>query len=106
MKKVIFTANAENDIKQIFQFNSVLNKSFAKRINKQILEEIKIIANYPESAPIEHLLDYKTETFRSLVVADGRYKVIYTVKEEQILVYIVFDCRRNPEDINEVRLSQ
>jgi len=99
MKKVIFTANAENDIKQIFQFNSALNKSFAKRINMQILEDIKILANYPESAPIEHLLDYKTETFRSLVVADGRYKVIYTVKEEQILVYIVFDCRRNPEGI-------
>ena len=40
MKKVIFTANAENDIKQFFQFNSALNKSFAKRINMQILEEI------------------------------------------------------------------
>ena len=97
MKKVFFTENAENDIKQIFQFNSALNKSFAKRVNRQILEEIKILANYPESAPVEHLLDYKTETFRSLVVADGRYKVIYTVKEEQVIVYIVFDCRRNPE---------
>ena len=102
MKKVIFTANAENDIKQIFQFNSALNKSFARRINRQILEEVRILANYPDSAPIEPLLDYKTETFRSLVVADGRYKVIYTIKDEQILVHVIFDCRRNPEDIKPI----
>ena len=99
MKKIIFSINAVNDIKQIFQFNSVSNKSFAKRIQKQIFEEIRVLANFPESATIEPLLEHKTETFRSLVVAGGRYKVVYVVKDEQILIHVVFDCRRNPVDI-------
>ena len=64
MKKIIFTKNAEDDINQIFEFNSESNKYFAKRIHKQIFDEIRILANFPESAPIEPLLEHKTETFR------------------------------------------
>ena len=99
MKKIIFTKNSESDLKQIFQFNSASNNSFAKRIHKQIFKEIRVLANFPESAPIEPLLKHKANTFRSLIVADGRYKVIYVVKEEQIIVHTVFDCRRNPDEI-------
>ena len=99
MKNIIFTKNSENDLKQIFLFNSVSNKSFAKKIHKQIFKEIRVLANFPESAPLEPLLKHKTEKFRSLVVADGRYKAIYVVIEEQVIIHIVFDCRRNPADI-------
>ena len=99
MKKIIFTENSENDISQIFRFNSASNESFAKRIHQQIFKEIRVLANFPESAPIEPLLKHKVETFRSLVVADGRYKVIYVVREEQVIIHIVFDCRRNPADL-------
>ena len=99
MKKIIFSKNAEDDINKIFLFNSASNNFFAKRIHKQIFEEIKVLADFPESAPIEPLLKHKNEIFRSLVVAGGRYKVIYVVKEKQILIHVVFDCRRNPMKI-------
>ena len=96
MKKIVFAKNAEEDIKQIFQFNYALNKFFAKKNQKRIFEEVKVLINFPESAPIEPLLEHKTETFRSLVIVDGRYKVIYVVKEEQVLIYVVLYCRKNP----------
>ena len=40
MKKIFFTKNADNDIRNIFKFNSALNKPFAKKIQKQIYDEI------------------------------------------------------------------
>ena len=99
MKKIFFTKNAEDDIKSIFYFNSALNKSFAKKIQQQIYHEIRILTIHPYSAPIEPLLHHKTETFRSLIIVGGRYKVIYVVKEDSIHIYVIFDCRRNPANI-------
>jgi len=83
----------------IFLFNSASNKSFARRIQKQIYEEIRVLTNFPDLAPIEPLLQHEVETYRSLVVADGRYKVVYVIKEEHIFIHLVFDCRRNTDNI-------
>ena len=97
--KIIFTEDAEENIKKIWEFNCLFNKLFAQRIQKSIYKDIRTLSKYPKSGHIEELLKNKPDEYRSLVVAGGRYKVIYAEKVNYIVIHVVFDCRSNPDKI-------
>ena len=73
--KILFTDRALESIKEIHQFNSTFSKSFARKMHKKIMSDIRTVIQFPNAAPIEPLMENESATFRSLVVAEGRYKV-------------------------------
>ncbi|MCW0484963.1 type II toxin-antitoxin system RelE/ParE family toxin [Gaoshiqia sediminis] len=93
MTKIILTGTALKDLDSIYYFREDLT---AKRMVKTILKEIKILQKLPEAGPIDHLFVDEAKTIRALVVAKGRYKVLYYVEKDQVYIVRLWDCRRNP----------
>jgi Plasmid stabilisation system protein. len=88
MQKTIF---------DLFDFNCSINKPFAKRIQRKIYKEIHLLSIFPNSGPIEPLLKGRSEVYRYLIIAEGKYKIIYTITKDVIIIHTIFDCRRNPK---------
>ena len=94
--KIQWTDNAIKDLNAIYDFYSVKSIAAAIKLYNTILDETYPLSFHPQMAPIEPILSEKSETFRSLVVASGKYKVIYFVKYDQINITHVWDCRKDP----------
>jgi plasmid stabilization system protein ParE len=87
---------AEIDLDKIYDYYSNLNLNLAVRFYNSILEDIKILAKFPNIAPIETALSNQIKIFRSLIVLSGRLKVIYYMENDCIYITHVWDCRQNP----------
>lgn len=63
------------------------------------MECAKLLREQPYLGKIEPLLEDRDEKYRSLVV--GRlHKLIYTIKEENIVfIQLFWDCRQDPEKL-------
>jgi len=90
-----WTQKAENQLDTIFEFIKVENEISAYRIYNQILDEVELLTDHPNIAPVEPLLKDFPITHRSLLV-NRKYKVVYFIKGEVIYIVAVFDCRQNP----------
>jgi len=93
-----WTQKAENQLDEIFDFIKVESEISAVRIYNQILDEVEILAKFPNIAPVEPLLENEPITYRSLLVK-RRYKVVYFVNDKLIYIVAVFDCRQNPDKL-------
>ena len=47
---------------------------------------------------LDEIFDYYITglEFRSLLVADGKYKLTYNVEDDTVVILVVFSCRQNP----------
>jgi plasmid stabilization system protein ParE len=68
----------------------------AVKVYNGILDEIEVLMSFPQIARIEDSLKGFGVEFRSLVVL-RRYKVVYFVEEDVVYIFMIWDCRRNPE---------
>jgi len=93
-----WTQKAENQLDEIFDFIKVESEISAVRIYNQILDEVEILAKFPNIAPVEPLLENEPITYRSLLVK-RIYKVVYFVNDKLIYIVAVFDCRQNPDKL-------
>jgi plasmid stabilization system protein ParE len=93
MTKIILTDTALNDLDSIYYFRE---DPTAKRMVKTILQEIRILEKHPESGSVDQLFTHEAKTIRTLVVAKGRYKVLYYLENEYVYIARLWDCRRNP----------
>lgn len=73
----------------------------ATKLRRSILKEADILTDFPCMAPVEPLIIGHKFTFRSLVIASGRYKLIYFIDKETVVITHVWDCRQNPEHIRQ-----
>ncbi len=97
--KIVFTDTALEDLDSIYYFRE---QPTAKRLVRKILEEIKILETYPEAAaPIDDIFSDQIKLIRSLVVAKGKYKILYFAEKEFVYISRIWDCRQNPENIQE-----
>jgi Plasmid stabilization system protein len=96
---IIFTDKAKEDIRSIYYFNSQINILFAKSIQRKIFKEINVLKKFPEVGKKEAFLRNMYLQLRALVIAEGKYKVIYAPAKDHITIHVIFDCRRNPKTI-------
>lgn len=91
--KIDWSIEARLDLIDILEYYIQRNKSvtYSKKLNSKINKSIKLISKNPE---IGTLTDY--DSVRALV--NGNYQIIYEIFEKQILVIMIWDCRRNPEN--------
>ncbi len=102
---VIWTPPAKNDLAGIWAYYSVRNMRAAVKIVKNIQSILVLVAQNPNIAPAERMLDDRPEGFRSFVVRK-RHKVIYHVNDDIIEVVAVWDCRRNPDLLRRMTLRR
>ena len=60
---------------------------------------IQQLTKHPEIAAKEQQLIDNEKKYRSLVVLQGNYKVIYYFENEIIYIARVWNCRQNPEKL-------
>ena len=73
----------------------------------KMLEEAEILCTNPRIAPKEPLLDDALREYRSLVVAKGKYKLVYTILEEKsVLIVLLFACHQNPAVLRKMAFNR
>lgn len=91
--KIIWTDTALHDLNMIYNYRE---PETAKNIVASILNDVDILSKFPNIAPIDPLFTSEKKGIRSLVVASGRYKVIYYTQNKVINIARIWDCRQKP----------
>jgi len=100
---VYWTQFAEDKLEDVFLYYS---EKASLRVARNLIDEIIIasmeLSKNPFVGQKELLLTARVQEFRYLVCKN--YKLIYWVNQEKRRIEIVnvFDCRQNPQKINEI----
>ena len=91
--KIEWSAEARLDLLDILEFYISQNStvSYSAKLNSEINKSIKLIAKNP-------LLGILSDFDSVRAFIKGNYEIVYEIFEQTILVIMIWDCRRNPED--------
>ncbi|MDB4582446.1 type II toxin-antitoxin system RelE/ParE family toxin [Draconibacterium sp.] len=92
-RKIEWSKGAKNDLFTILNFYIERNgaTTYSIKLNNRFDKSLQLIAKYPN---IGTETDY--DSVRALITGD--FQIIYEVFDQLILVIMLWDCRRNPDD--------
>jgi toxin ParE1/3/4 len=80
-------------------YTNVAGKHVSLKIRTKIFHATRHLARHPFSGQVEPLLENLDCEFRYCIT--GKFKIIYTIVPEGILITDVFDTRQNPSKLAE-----
>jgi len=91
--KIDWSIEARLDLIDILEYYNKRNKSslYSKKLNSKINRSTKLITKNP-------LIGLQSEIESVRVLITGDYQIIYELSEDLILITMIWDCRRDPED--------
>ena len=91
--KVEWSIEARLDLIDILEFYIIRNKSalYSKKLNSKISKSIKLITKNSLIG-----LQSQIDSVRALITGD--YQIIYEILDNLIIIIMIWDCRRDPED--------
>jgi plasmid stabilization system protein ParE len=91
--KIEWSIEARLDLIDILDFYILRNGSshYSKKLFTQIKQGISLIAKNP-------LIGLQTDFPNARALITGDYQIIYEIKGKLILIVMIWDSRRNPED--------
>ncbi len=91
--KVEWSIEARLDLLDILEFYIQRNgnANYSLKLNSKINKSIKLITKNP-------LLGKQTDINSVRAIVTGDYQIIYEILEQTLLIVMVWDCRRNPEE--------
>ena len=91
--KIEWSIEARLDLIDILEYYLERNKSvvYSNKLNSKITRSIKLIAQNPFIG-----IKSEIESVRALITGD--YQIIYEIFDNLIVVIMIWDCRREPED--------
>jgi len=93
--RIQISKRAQAQLHQIYIYYKDSGKGMAgRRIRAAILKKIMRLKIFPEMGQEEELLKEKNKGFRYLV--EGKYKIVYRVKEDTVRIELIFDTRQDP----------
>ncbi len=95
-RRVIWTKNAELLFKEILTFYIERNQN--KTYSKKLLQKVKSLTKKLSKFPF---LGFEIETTNYREIIFDYYSIIYSVLETEVVIKLIWDNRRNP---NELRL--
>jgi len=105
--KLLWLPAAVGDLDAVFDYYVIRSPRAAATLYNKILDEAEILRTNPRIAPKEPLLENGLCEYRSLVVAKGKYKLVYTILEEKsVLIVLLFACRQNPTMLRKMTISR
>jgi plasmid stabilization system protein ParE len=102
--KIYWTDLAKMEVKSIYVFlKRGASIAVAKKITREITEELKRLINQPYLGQIEQQLTGSSREFRSIIYSN--YKIIYWINldKNQIEIWDVFDCHQEPLKIKRTK---
>lgn len=91
--KIVWSIEAKNDLTAILEFYIFRSGTsvYSKKLNSKINRSIRLLSKNP-------FLGVRTDDpdIRALITSD--YQIIYEVFEKIILIIMIWDYRRDPED--------
>ena len=102
--EVLLTEDAEHDLEKIYDYISEFDSpSNAERVLDRLLEVIERLAAFPERSS-------RPKELRSLGIQEYRqaffkpYRVIYRMLDDQVIIYVIADGRRDMQALLARRL--
>lgn len=91
--KIEWATDAKSDLYNILVFYVQRNKStsYSNKLNTKINKSINLISSNP-------LLGTKTDYDSVRALITGEYQIIYEVFDQLLLIIMIWDCRRDPND--------
>jgi plasmid stabilization system protein ParE len=91
--KIEWTIEARLDLLDILEYYLQRNGNsiYSKKLNAQINANVKLLAKNP-------FLGKQTEDPAIRALITGDYQIIYEVFEKLVLIVMIWDCRRDPEE--------
>lgn len=92
-RKIEWLAEAKLDLRDILDFYIERNGSslYSKKLNSRFANSIQLLEKNP-------FIGVKTDFDNVRILIKDDYQIIYEIFDSSILILIVWDCRRNPED--------
>ncbi len=90
MKKVVWTVEAIERLKEIDAYIAESSPVEAERFIDLLLERGDSLAEFPESG--RKVPEYDLEDFRELI--EGNYRIIYRVRDDVVEIETVFESHR------------
>ena len=101
-RKLIWHPEAVSDLKSIVDScREYFGKLVAGRVRSRILEGARLLISHPALGFVEPLLTDCPLQYRSLVIVPCT-KVIYTVHEAYVYIHILWNTRRNEQDLPKI----
>ena len=91
--KIDWSVEARLDLFDILEFYIIRNKSglYSKKLNAKINKSIKLITKNPFIG-----IQSQVDSVRALITGD--YQIIYEIFVDEIIIIMIWDCHRDPED--------
>lgn len=100
--KVLWTDTSLVQLQEIFDYYSFnASSSVASKIVKRIVKRSILLKSNPFIGVKEALLTDRPFEYRFLVV--NNYKIIYRFNDNIIRIVSVFDCRQNPQKMENLK---
>ena len=96
---------AENDLKAIVSYHFEKNPEYAKGLYIHIKNRINELKRFPERGKIVPELEQQgIIKYRQIV--EGNYRIIFTVRKNEVNILIIVDSRRDLEKVLMIKLSE
>lgn len=98
--EVVFSEDFYTSINEIYSFWEDYTKSttYSKKINLEIKNTIEIIKSNPNGFSLVEI-GSEIKNIRSANIL-GVFSLFYQVRENDILILLLWDNRRNPQEVN------
>ena len=93
-KRIVWSKEARLDFKATLEFYNDRNGSntYSRKLADQIFNSI-------EQLQTNNFLGIKTSDLDVRVLIKGSFSIFYELKEEEIVVLVIWDSRRNPDEL-------
>ena len=100
---VVWTERAAQHLESIYEQYLLLTCSEfqASSIYNEILNQSARLSDFPNLGARESLLGDPDTEYRSLVVFQGNYKLIYFIEGDKVVIVGVWNCRMNPKRLQD-----
>jgi plasmid stabilization system protein ParE len=99
--RVRWSTLARKQLQGIHGFYKQNSEITAKKLTSKIQEEVEGLVSFEFMGQIVTPLADEATTYRSLLVVDQLFRVVYYVDEDadEVVIVTVMNCRQNPEKL-------
>ena len=101
---VEWTESAENDLLKIVEYIALDSPENALKLLKKIKQQVQELYHNPERCRIvPELYEQGINQYREMVISPWR--VVFRIADSKVFIVLIFDSRRNIEDVLLKRLT-
>ena len=105
IKEIIISQFAQDDLNEITDYYFSKSPSYVNKIITEFEENVMSLKQFPKSGRIVPELEKQgIEEYRELI--QDKYRIIYEISDDIIIVHTIIDGRRNFEDLIISKLSR